>query len=269
MKFFLQTFFFVLGFVFFTEESTQAQNTPGQNTYNQNTFLQDPRFNQVLDSLLCRQLILVLSDNWNSLQGTLYTYEKKNGHWNLSFSNKVVLGSKGIGWGDGVLSTLKEIGPRKVEGDLKSPAGIFSLGTAFGYANTQKVRWLKWPYIKASDTLICVDDMHSKYYNSLINSNISTPDWKSFEKMRRQDPFYKWGLFINHNHNPVQPGDGSCIFMHIWKNDHSGTEGCTAMKEKNLLKVLFWLRYDFHPLLVQIPKEFLSKFSEKYSSPKY
>src|SRR6202012_5950470 len=80
-----------------------------------------------------RQLMIVVSNNWDKLQGKLYAYKKVKNKWVLQFSNPVGLGSKGIGIGDGLVK-LNVNGPVKHEGDKKSPAGIFSIGTAFGYA---------------------------------------------------------------------------------------------------------------------------------------
>ena len=65
-----------------------------------------------------------------------------------------------------------------------------------------------------------------------------------------------------------QCGNGSCIFMHIWENDHSGTAGCTAMTEANLLKILNWIRAEKHPLLVQFPKNEYDKIKDRFELPK-
>lgn len=47
--------------------------------------------------------------------------------------------------------------------------------------------------------------------------------------------------------NPVIPGAGSSIFIHLWRSIHSGTYGCIAMDELHLLKLLHWLEKDKHP----------------------
>ena len=157
--------------------------------------------------------------------------------------------------------------PIKKEGDLKSPAGIFTIGAAFGYADHKDAQWIKTPYIKATDTLICVDDLRSAHYNTLVNNDPAKSDWQSFEEMHRKDDYYKWGLFINHNAPGTIAGNGSCIFMHIWENDHTGTTGCTAMAEDNLLKILRWIDASRHPLLVQIPKTAYAKLAAGYQLP--
>ena len=157
--------------------------------------------------------------------------------------------------------------PQKKEGDLKSPAGFFRFGTAFGYADAKDARWIKNRYIKATDTLICVDDLHSTYYNNLINPTLSKADYHSFEEMHRKDNAYKWGLFINHNSGQPEVGKGSCIFMHIWQNAHTGTVGCTAMREADLLRVLHWINAAKNPLLVQVPRAVYLQLQANYNLP--
>ncbi|HEY2582512.1 MAG TPA: L,D-transpeptidase family protein [Mucilaginibacter sp.] len=214
-----------------------------------------------------RQLMVVVTDGWNNLQGTIYVFEKNNDKWVLEFNNAIVVGSKGLGVGDGIVPLSIENAPIKKEGDMKSPAGFFTIGTAFGYANYEDAKWINNPYVKATDTLICVDDMTSAHYNTLINNDPAKSDYKSFELMHLQKDYYKWGLFINHNSGTVVPGDGSCIFMHIWGSDHSGTAGCTAMKEADLLRILHWIKAKDNPLLVQLPKDEYVKIRAEYGLP--
>ncbi|HEY4935361.1 MAG TPA: L,D-transpeptidase family protein [Puia sp.] len=206
------------------------------------------------DSLKSDQLIIVVTDNWNSIRATLYCVEKIKGKWLIQFSFPAVVGSKGIA-------------VDKIEGDMKCPAGIFHLGPAFGYADKNQAIWIRLPYIRASDTLICVDDGASRYYNQLINSDSLPADWHSHEDMHLKDDEYKWGVFVQYNFQPVKKGNGSCIFLHIWVKDSEGTAGCTAMEEKNLLKLLRWIQSKKNPLLVQYPKSVYKKIATDYNLP--
>ncbi len=219
-------------------------------------------------SLPAQQLMVVLTGGWDNLQGRLYAFDKYHGKWVLQFSNAVVVGSKGLGVGDGIVPLTIDGAPVKKEGDKKSPAGIFTIGTAFGYADKKDAAWIKNPYIHAFDTLICVDDIRSVNYNRLVDKDSAKTDYNSFEYMHRKDDYYKWGLFINHNSDKVVAGDGSCIFMHIWKNDHEGTDGCTAMQEANILRVLHWINAKDKPVLVQLPKAEYEKLRVGYGLPK-
>jgi L,D-peptidoglycan transpeptidase YkuD (ErfK/YbiS/YcfS/YnhG family) len=255
MKHFAFLLFICLQFVF-----VFSNNAGGKNIYASHSAY-------INDSLPSQQLLIVITNGWDSLRGYVYCFEKRNGKWLQQFSNAVVVGSNGLGTGDGMMPFSVEGTPVKKEGDLRSPAGIFSIGTAFGYADSTDAKWIKNPYIKTTDTLICVDDPGSVQYNRLVNNDPSKSDWKSFEEMHRKDNYYQWGLFINHNAPKTTAGKGSCIFMHIWENDHTGTSGCTAMDEDNLLRILHWINANSHPMLVQIPKSAYAKLAQAYRLP--
>jgi zinc D-Ala-D-Ala dipeptidase len=72
--------------------------------------------------------------------------------------------------------------------------------------------------------------------------------------MRRKDALYTWVVDVKHNKQPVTPGQGSCIFLHVWRGESNPTVGCTAMSQKNLEQVLSWLDPKAQPLLIQLPK---------------
>ena len=212
--------------------------------------------------------MVVVTDGWNNLQGKLYAFSRVRKHWVLKFSNAVVVGKTGLAVGDGFVPLTIPGAPVKHEGDKKSPAGIFTIGTAFGYADKKDAAWIKNPYVRAFDTLICVDDMHSANYNKLVAKDTAKADYNSFEYMHRKDNYYEWGLFINHNSTLTVPGDGSCIFMHIWENNHEGTVGCTAMTERHILRVLHWINAKDNPLLVQFPRAEYRKLRKVYGLPR-
>jgi L,D-peptidoglycan transpeptidase YkuD (ErfK/YbiS/YcfS/YnhG family) len=206
------------------------------------------------DSLKSGQLIIVLTDNRDSIRAKLYCVEKKDGKWVTEFSFPVVVGEKGMT-------------PHKSEGDLKAPSGIFDLGPAFGYADKKDATWIHMRYLQATDTLICVDDAGSLYYNQLIDSNSVLRDWHSREIMHLKKIYYKWGIFVQYNFQPAVKGNGSCIFIHIWGNENEGTEGCTAMEEKNILKLLQWIRAEKNPKLIQYQTDEYEKIAAEYKLP--
>jgi len=222
---------------------------------------------KAIENLKVRQLLVVVTDNWNDFQGKLYAFKHTRGKWTLQFSNTVVVGSNGLGWGDGIVPFSVSGTPVKKEGDKKSPAGVFTIGAAFGYADYKDAKWIRNPYIRTIDTLICVDDIQSVNYNKLVDKDTAKADYHSFEYMHRKDNYYKWGLFIRHNSDKVVPGDGSCIFMHIWENEHEGTVGCTAMKEADMLRVLHWINAKDKPLLVQMPIQNYRDLRLRYKLP--
>ena len=82
-----------------------------------------------------KQIIIVVTDSVNTNQGTLYRFEDNDSStWNLvSEQIPVIIGRKGFALGNGLIS-LDDTGmDKKVEGDKKSPAGVFALTKAFGF----------------------------------------------------------------------------------------------------------------------------------------
>ena len=67
---------------------------------------------------------------------------------------------------------------------------------------------------------------------------------RSAEHMLRDDALYELALDIEHNRSPVTPGDGSCIFAHVWSGPEVPVSGCTAFAKRDLRSVLEWLKPD-------------------------
>jgi zinc D-Ala-D-Ala dipeptidase len=213
-----------------------------------------------LDELFqSRQLLTVKVKNWTSHTGILqrYSRENQNAEWQVVGAEiAVVLGKNGLAWGqdqegykdiNGVLPRIKR------EGDGQSPAGIFPLRRAFGYAAADPN--IKLAYTPLTASIECIDDHHSVYYNQLLDrQSIAHPDWVSSEQMA-QEPLYKWGIVIEHNTHQIVPNAGSCLFIHIAKNNDSPTAGCTAMREEDLKMLLHWLESSAASVLVQLPED--------------
>ena len=218
-----------------------------------------------------RQMILVVTDNWDQTQARLFRCARTGENWQVLNSYPAVCGENGMAWGIGLYpATLSELlQPFKKEGDGKSPAGIFRFGKCMGYEPLLAVN-SKWPYQPLSVTMQGVDDPQSRYYNQIIDTAQLLPgtaiDWQSHETMRRSDDLYKWLLVIEHNHLNL-PGYGSLIFMHIWENQTKGTAGCTALAESSLLEILEWLDLDHNPVLVQLPREIYDQKLPEWGLP--
>jgi L,D-peptidoglycan transpeptidase YkuD (ErfK/YbiS/YcfS/YnhG family) len=213
------------------------------------------------------QMIVVTTSGWNAVEGRLQRYERSTTHekWHqLGKPISIVVGRNGMGWGIGLIATddpaiRHASDPVKKEGDGKSPAGVFALGTAFGY-DSQPLQGLKLPYLSLTPAIECVDDIGSKYYNRLVDRSTVVPDWNSSEHMRDAGDAYRWGIVVGHNGivteastNPPIPGSGSCVFLHIWGGPSQGTAGCTAMSQSELETLFTWLDPVRKPLLVQLP----------------
>lgn len=217
------------------------------------------------------QLVLVVAPDWNSTFGLMYLFNRTDEGWlQYNVPWKVMLADSGLAWGIGLHSN--PTGEReKVEGDRRSPAGVFELGDFFGY-DSLPPPGIRFPYRQATKLLHCVDDTGSVFYNSLIAENEVKRDsagklpWKSSEVMKLDSGYYKYGIVIRHNPQSI-PGKGSCIFIHVAGFDSSGTSGCTALSEKDMVFLMRWLDPEEHPLFVQLPASAFRKYLIEWNLP--
>lgn len=205
--------------------------------------------------------------------GAAILFEKENGEWKLTNKNpglEFVKDADRRAKGDPnafnyerpvFQTTIKK------EGDGKAPAGMFPLTFAFGSA--AKAETFSLPYTKLDANTECVDDVNSFHYNRVVGRlQVGIFDWKSSEKMLEVGTQYDLGVFVAHNTYPVKKGDGSCIFLHIWKDASSPTSGCTAMERANLERILAWANPTRNPYLVQLPEEEYTKLAKAWKLPK-
>lgn len=229
-----------------------------------------PKKRSPIDS--ARQLVVVITSDWNSPQGTLRRYARGNIRvpWReVGEPVTVVVGKNGLAWGSGAIrvdaQAAKPEDPVKKEGDGRAPAGVFYLTKAFGYTTQPMPGW-KMPYLYLNSSVECVDDASSKFYNQIVDRSTVSPDWNSSEHMLRPDDLYRWGILVEHNPTAT-PGAGSCIFMHIWRGPGQPTVGCTAMAQENLESLIGWLNPQSTPLLVQLPMAQYQELREGWRWP--
>jgi L,D-peptidoglycan transpeptidase YkuD (ErfK/YbiS/YcfS/YnhG family) len=228
------------------------------------------------------QLIVVTTSDWNAVEGRLRRYERATEYeeWRpVGDPISIVVGKNGLGWGIGVIPTddaqfRSASDPVKREGDGKSPAGVFALGFAFGYAS-QPLPGLKMSYLNLTPSIECVDDPGSKHYNRIVDRSVVARDWNSSEHMRNAGESYRWGVVVDHNGTvtgmngkPPEPGGGSCVFLHIWHSHDQGTAGCTAMSQTELETLLTWLDPARKPLVVQLPEPSYERLIDGWMLPK-
>lgn len=205
------------------------------------------------------QAIVVVTDSWDATQGRLQAYERRSSDdtWRPhgpAFT--VAVGREGSAWGVGRAS-LHNQGPQKTEGDGRSPAGIFDIGPAFGYAPTIASAM---PYLPMTASHYCMDVPASRYYNRIVDAaDVGTAAVEgSTEPMRldlhnKGDVRYREGFVIEHN-SSRRPGKGSCIFAHLWRKPGEATAGCTAMEPRHMTALLAWLKPDTRAVFVLLPK---------------
>jgi len=216
-----------------------------------------------------RQLVLVTTPGWNSTKATLQIFTRAADGWHGAGAPvPVVIGRAGAAWGVGL--NPAQAGLQKREGDGRSPAGMFSIGTAFGYAAAETTQW---PYAAMSADDYCIDVDGSPLYNRIVDaSKVGTAAVAgSTEPMRRDlhaggDQAYKLGFVIEHNPRG-NPGAGSCIFAHLWKSPDSTTAGCTAMAEPAMQALVAWLRPQDHPVFVLLPQSEYARLKTAWDLP--
>lgn len=70
------------------------------------------------------------------------------------------------------------------------------------------------------------------------NRPVTLPYRASAERMWRDDDLYDLVVVLGHNDDPVVPGAGSAIFLHLARPDYGPTEGCVALARSDLEALL-------------------------------
>jgi L,D-peptidoglycan transpeptidase YkuD (ErfK/YbiS/YcfS/YnhG family) len=230
-----------------------------------------------------RQLVLALSRSWAAPEVTLIRYDREGeeSDWDqVGEPISATLGHKGMGWGiglHGAHAPPRLNGPIKTEGDGRSPAGLFRLGPAFGYAAAPP-KGTAIDYVQVTDSWRCVDDPASPRYNLVFSAaeiGKRERDWESAETMRRRDDLYRWGILVDHNglelgtsrETTARGGGGSCIFLHVWREAGSPTVGCAAMERGALEELIAWLRPQHAPVIAMLPAPQYAKLKQRWRLP--
>ncbi len=185
------------------------------------------------------QVLLVMDDCFlffNSRK--VYALEKSDFTWRQAMAPMdAVIGRNGFA----------RVGEKR-EGDGRTPSGLYRLGTVFGYAESATT---KMPYRQALADDLWIDDPDAPDYNHWVKQ--SKTGALSYEKMKRDDDLYKYGIVIEYNTDPVIKGYGSAIFFHIWASEKSTTAGCVAVSEEDILNILAWLNPAANPIILINP----------------
>ncbi len=151
----------------------------------------------------------------------------------------------------------------KREGDGKSPSGEFPLGFAFGRAENAP-DGVSIPYRQATENDYWIDDPKSPDYNTWVRGEKPTV---SCERLRLGDGpkarCYDWSLVVEYNFDPIVPGAGSAIFLHVWADPTTATSGCVALSTEDVVKILRWLDPNAKPRIRIEKAEDVDGVSEK------
>jgi len=94
------------------------------------------------------------------------------------------------------------------------------------------------PYLHLQDYHVWIDDPQSPFYNTL---QTCSPKNTTYEKMRRSDDLYEFGLVIGYNTTNPIPGRGSAIFIHVGNTPTMKTLGCVALQKKAMKSLMEWV----------------------------
>jgi L,D-peptidoglycan transpeptidase YkuD (ErfK/YbiS/YcfS/YnhG family) len=150
-------------------------------------------------------------------------------------------GAAWLDWGAGLRRAA--IGPGGIgfkggEGDGITPRGTFAVREIFYRADR-----IAKPDVRLTLRAIAPDDgwcdaPDDANYNRLVK----LPYPASAEQMWRADHLYDLVAVLGYNDDPVVPGRGSAIFLHLARPDYSPTHGCVALALDDVLAALAQLR---------------------------
>ena len=121
----------------------------------------------------------------------------------------------------------------KVEGDNKTPAGVFPLRFVMYRRDRIKKPKTNLQIYPLKPSLICCDDPKKKKYNKIYVGKKSET-----ESLWRSDCLYNIILVIGYNDSSIVKNKGSAIFMHLTKKNYTSSQGCIALKKKDMLRLL-------------------------------
>lgn len=192
--------------------------------------------NRLASTGAARELITVVAARRASTQGAFQLWRKPRDCWVPAADPWTAwLGRRGT-------STHKR------EGDRTTPAGAFGfLPTMYGMAPDPGVRF-RYHRVVCGDWW--VEDSRSRWYNRFkhVRCGSSPPFRVTSEDMSRSPTAYRHLAVIAYNRNPIVPGRGSGIFLHV--STGRPTLGCVSLPLARLLATLRWLDPASKPLIV-------------------
>ncbi|ALL15082.1 L,D-transpeptidase family protein [Caulobacter henricii] len=123
----------------------------------------------------------------------------------------------------------------KREGDNRSPAGVWLI---------REILYRPDVYPDGPTTALPVrpmapdDGWCDAPGDPAYNRPVKLPYAASAERLWRDDHVYDLVGILAHNDDPPVPGMGSAIFLHLAREDFSGTEGCVALARADLEALL-------------------------------
>ncbi|HEX4028318.1 MAG TPA: L,D-transpeptidase family protein [Rhizomicrobium sp.] len=146
-----------------------------------------------------------------------------------------------LDWGAGLKRAA--IGPGGIaikggEGDGITPRGAFEVREIFYRADRVPKPVTALPLRATRENDGWCDAPDDPNYNRLVK----LPYPASSEAMWRADHLYDLVVVLGYNDDPVVPGKGSAIFLHLARPDFSATHGCVALSRDDALAAIAQLQ---------------------------
>jgi len=123
---------------------------------------------------------------------------------------------------------------KKKEGDNITPIGTYKISKVYYRRDRIKKLFSKFKLIEIKKNMAWCDDSKSKNYNKLIK----LPSKFSHEKLFRKDEIYDLIIPLNYNTKNIKKNKGSAIFIHVANKKFTPTQGCVALKKKDLIYLI-------------------------------
>jgi len=182
------------------------------------------------------QLITVSAPRLHTTSATLRAWRRVDGCW------QSVAGpyTARVGW-NGLRANRRE-------GDGTTPIGTFAiLPHMYGNGPNPGVKF-RYTRLRCGDWW--VEDPASPVYNTFqrIGCGVRPPFKVTTPDMSKSPHAYEFLAVVGFNANPIVPGRGSGIFLHV--QVRSSTNGCVSLPRPQLVRILRWLRPSPTPQIV-------------------
>ena len=131
-----------------------------------------------------------------------------------------------MGWGG--------VARHKREGDGVTPVGAWPMRCLLYRADRGARPQTQLPTSEIRPEDGWCDDPADPAYNRPVK----LPYPGRHERLWREDEIYDFIVVLGYNDDPVVPGLGSAIFLHVARPDFSPTEGCVALARADLERFL-------------------------------
>jgi len=122
----------------------------------------------------------------------------------------------------------------KIEGDGCTPAGRFPLRRLI--YRPDRVRDIACAL--PTQAMVPSDGWCDEPGDAAYNRLVTRPYPARHETLWREDALYDLLLVIGHNDDPVVPGKGSAVFLHLAQPDYGPTAGCVAFARSDFVTLL-------------------------------